>query len=38
MEDVIFENFCRKGTKDYTKATKEQKTVSLMSFVHIIMM
>jgi len=27
MEDNLFENFWRKGRKDYTQATKEQKTV-----------
>lgn len=27
MEDIIFENFLRKGRKDYTQATQEQKTV-----------
>ena len=27
MEDNVFENIWRKGRKDYTQATKEQKTV-----------
>ncbi len=27
MEDNLFENFWRKGRKDYTLATKEEKTV-----------
>ena len=27
MKDVIFKNFCRKGTKDHTQATKYLKTV-----------
>ena len=27
MKDVILKNFCRKGTKDHTQATKQLKTV-----------